>query len=230
MGYRRTPFAEGEWYHCYGRGIDKRTVFESQKEFERFIELLYLANDTKPIDRASMRNLSHTEILQLARENPLVSIGAYCLMGNHFHLLLQEKTPGGISKFMHKVGTGYTKYFNLKHERNGNLFTKPFKSKHVSDDRYFKRVVSYIHLNPAELVEKDWKQGHVNNLAFLKNKVLTYPYASTIDFSKSVATPRIEAAILDVETILMLKEAMPQINASIDDALAYYQELPKEFQ
>lgn len=230
MGYRRVPFAEGEWYHCYSRGIDKRIVFESQKEFERFIELLYLANDTKPIDRASMRNLSHKEILQLPRENLLVAIGAYCLMDNHFHLLLQEKVPNGISKFMHKVGTGYTRYFNLKHERVGNLFTKPFRSKHISDDRYFKKVISYIHLNPAEIIERGWKQGKINNLSLLKKKLLAYPYASTIDFSQSEATPRIQAGLLDTEAVSMLKEDTPQIGDSIEEALAYYQDLPKEFQ
>src|SRR5579859_6476622 len=135
MGYRRTPFVEGEWYHCYSRGIDKRTVFENPEGFNRFIELLYLANDSKLIDRAAMRSLSHEKILQLPRKANLVAIGAYCLMGNHFHLLLQEKVPNGISKFMHKVGTGYTKYFNLKNDRIGNLFVKPFRSKHIHDDR-----------------------------------------------------------------------------------------------
>lgn len=230
MGYRRTPFAGGEWYHCYSRGIDKRTVFESPKEFERFMELLYLANDTKLIDRASMRDLSHREILQLPRENQIVSIGAYCLMKNHFHLLLQEKTPGGISKFMHKVGTGYTKYFNLKHERVGNLFTKPFRSKHISDDRYFKKVVPYIHLNPAEIIEKGWKRGEVENISSLKKKLLAYPYGSLGDLTfQSVATPRIEASLLDLEAISFLKEDMLEIEELIAEAMAYYKELPKEF-
>ena len=94
----------------------------------------------------------------MERELPTYcDILAYCLMPNHFHLLLQDALPagGGISKFMQKVGTAYTMYFNASRERAGNLFVKPFRSKHVSDDRYFKRVAQYIHFNPIELMEPE---------------------------------------------------------------------------
>jgi len=227
MGYRRIPFVEGEWYHCYNRGIDKRIVFDSPKDFERFMQLLYLANDTKLIDRAFMRDRSFEDILALPREGPLVAIGAWCLMNNHFHLLLQEKTKNGISKFMHKVGTGYTKYFNLKHERTGNLFVKPFRSKHIADDRYFKHAVNYVHLNPAEIFEKGWKQGIVKDIRTLEEKLVVYPYSSLHDYS--VATPRIERTLLDIGAAELIGYNLPPVEEMLADAEAYYAELPKEF-
>jgi len=227
MGYRREPFAPEEWYHCYSRGIDKREVFETPEHFARFIELLYLANDTKLIDRAGLRDFSHEEILSLPRESPLVAIAAYCLMGNHFHLLLQEKSDHGISKFMHKIGTGYTKYFNLQHERIGNLLVKPFRSKHVSDGRYFKRAVEYIHLNPAELFERGWKDGVVRDMHSLERNMLTYPHSSLIDYS--VASPRIERGILDPTAFDLLGSEIATLSDILTDAAAYYAELPKEF-
>jgi REP element-mobilizing transposase RayT len=227
MGYRRTPFVEGEWYHCYNRGIDKRIVFNSPEDFERFVQLLYLANDSRHIDRENTRRMPLEAVLALPREEPLVTIGAWCLMNNHFHLLLQEKTKDGISKFLHKIGTGYTKYFNLKNERIGNLMVKPFRSKHVADDRYFRRVVSYIHLNPAELFERGWKKGAVKDPGLLKEKVLAYPYSSLGDYS--VATPRIERVLLDTEAKLFIGDTMPHVKEMLADAAAYYAGLPKEF-
>ena len=151
MGYRRVPFAVDEWYHCFTRGIDKRTTFEDEDDAARFTELLCLANDTKPIERSNFAHTSHQAILEIPRHQTIVSIGAYYLMGNHYHLLLQEKSEGGISKFMQKVGTGYTMYFNEKNDRIGSLFVGPFRSKHIAQDAYLRRVTQYIHLNPAEL-------------------------------------------------------------------------------
>ena len=110
MGYRRTPFAPNEWYHCFTRGVDKRIVFEDVADFNRFTELLYLANSSETIDRGRVQHLTHTDIFSVPRGVPFVSIGAYCLMNNHPHLLVRENIESGISKFMHKVFTGYTMF------------------------------------------------------------------------------------------------------------------------
>ena len=148
----RKPFAPDEWYHCYSRGVDKRTTFESPREYKRFIELLYLCNSEEPIHRSNLLNKTNEEILSVLRGAPLVSIGAYCLMPNHFHLLLKDLSEegDGISRFMQKLGTAYTMFFNTSRERTGNLFVKPFRSKHIKDDEYLKRVTQYIPFNPIE--------------------------------------------------------------------------------
>lgn len=182
-------FAPNEWYHCYSRGIDKRIVFEDRSEYQRFISLLYLANSSIALHRSDMGHLNHHELFTIPREEPLVSIGAYTLMSNHFHLLLYEKKEGGISTFMQKLGTAYTMYFNTKHERSGGLFTKPFRARHVSDNRYYQHVVDYIHLNSLELFKHERKEDQNMSRRRLDllgqdiTKLEAYPFSSLPDFN-----------------------------------------------
>lgn len=226
MGYRRTPFAFDEWYHCFNRGIDKRTVFESEDDSRRFIQLLYLANDTAPIRRENFYHLPHDRILQLPRERTIVAIGAYCLMGNHFHLLVREISDGGITRFMQKVGTGYAMYFNEKHDRIGNLFVKPFRSKHIGDDDYLRRVTQYIHLNPAERFESAWKDGKVNNMQILEKDLRTYSFSSLPDY---FGTGRCERRILDEKAINLIAEGLPTLSVMLAEARSYYEQIEREF-
>ncbi|HTR18871.1 MAG TPA: transposase [Candidatus Paceibacterota bacterium] len=174
----RGHFAVGEWYHCYSRGIEKRKTFVSKRDYERFIQLLYLCNSPRPIHRSNLRNPSLGEVLNIPRQETLVSLGAFCLMPNHFHLLVKEKREQGISRFMQKLGTAYTMYFNIKETRVGGLFTKPFRSRLVGDDRYFQYALQYIHCNPAELYEAGWKEGVVKNMKELEQLLVEYPYGS----------------------------------------------------
>ena len=111
MTNRKVPFAIGEWYHCYNRSIDGRNSFEDVRDYYRFLELLYLANDELPLRRDSLSKRKFEEMLKVPRGKKLVSIGAFCLMPNHFHLVLKEVVEGGITAFMRKIGTSYTLYF-----------------------------------------------------------------------------------------------------------------------
>lgn len=181
---RRLKFEIDEWYHCYSRGVDKRTVFEDEADYIRFVELLYLANDAGSLRRDDISTHSAEAIFSRERTEPLVAIGAYALMPNHYHLLIKEIKEGRVSAFMQKLGTAYTMYFNQKCQRVGNLFVKPFRAQHVKDDRYFQHVVNYIHLNPAELFEGGWKRGRVQNASALIQKLATYPYSSFPDHQK----------------------------------------------
>ena len=181
---RKVKFEVDEWYHCYSRGVDKRTTFEEEADYIRFVELLYLANDISPLNRDNIGTHAAEEIFSRERTLPLVSIGAYALMSNHYHLLIKEVNENGLSTFMQKFGTAYTMYFNQKYQRIGNLFVKPFRARHVADDRYFQHVVNYIHLNPAELFESGWKKGKVRNPATLIKKLEAYPYSSLPDHQK----------------------------------------------
>ncbi len=218
----RVPFAPDEWYHCYSRGVEKRRVFENTRDYQRFIQTLYLANSTEPIHQDNLRKFSHEEILSQRRGDLLVAVGAYCLMPNHFHLLLKELVDGGITQFMRKVGTAYTMYFNIKNERVGNLFNKPFRSKHINDDRYLKWVPQYLHLNPAELFEQGWKEGKVKNFKSLTQKLRHYPYSS---FSDYCGIQRVERSILHEPSVEMLNEDMTPAAKLISKARGYYQEL-----
>ena len=221
MAYRHTPFAPGEWYHCYTRSIDGRPVFKSRTDYQRFQQGLYMCNGTVTTERGTLYKPVHADFFTIERGKPLVAVGAYCLMPTHFHLLIKENSEGGISKFMQRIGTGFTNYFNVKHHHIGNVFIKPFRSKHIKDDRYFKRVAQYIHLNPAELCEPNWKLGEVRNIRTLKNFVEKYEYSSLQDRLK---TGRVESAIINNSDKDLFRD-MPPLVEVLSEAATYYQEL-----
>lgn len=215
---RKVKFEVDEWYHCYNRGVDKRITFEEEADYIRFVELLYLANDTAPLNRDNIGTHSAEEIFARERTQPLVAIGAYALMSNHYHLLIKEIEEGGLSAFMHKLGIAYTTYFNQKYQRVGNLFVKPFRARHVKDDRYFQHVVNYIHLNPAELFENEWKKGKVGNPAALIKRLESYPYSSLTDHQKY---KRPMNAIIDL-SIFRLTDRLT-VTSIVREAATYYE-------
>ena len=114
---RKIIFSLGENYHIYNRGNDKRVTFQNKTDYDRFIALLYLCNSVKNIRLSDYPKVKLEKLLDIKRGETIVDIGAYCLMPNHFHLLIHEKTENGISKFMQKLLTAYTMYFNKKNER-----------------------------------------------------------------------------------------------------------------
>ncbi|HTH93545.1 MAG TPA: transposase [Candidatus Paceibacterota bacterium] len=163
MPTRKTLFSIGEYYHIYNRGNAKRTIFLYPEDYKYFVNLLYICNTEEPI---IVRELSK----DFAPSKLLVDIGAYCLMPNHFHILIKEKAEGGISKFMRKVSTSYVMYFNRKYSLSGSLFEGKFKDRHVNSDQYLKYLYSYIHFNPLKLIDKYWKENAKHN----KDKYLSY--------------------------------------------------------
>lgn len=215
----REPFSVGEWYHCYSRGIDKRVVFQEKADYSRFLELLYLANSHETLHRSNLGKTSN--VFTIARPSTLVDIGAFCLMPNHFHLLIREISKGSITTFMRKLGTGYTMYFNIKNERTGGLFAKPFRSKHIQDDGYFQRALQYIHCNPAELYQPRWKEGRVDNMKKLHDQLLSYPYSSLGTFERhDTHNGIISSLVFEIETQLPTRKM-------IEEARAYYKEIGK---
>ena len=146
---RKFKFAPGEFYHVFNRGIDKRNIFESDEDKVRFQKLLYLCNGDKELD---MRSLPYGSAYEIDVGESLTSVGLYALMDNHFHLLLKEVRKCGISKFMQKLGTSHTKYYNLRNNRTGRLYEGAFKAVHIENDNHLKHLFSYIHLNPAALL------------------------------------------------------------------------------
>lgn len=200
---RTLTFASGEFYHIYNRGTDKRNVFTSRSDRDRFLALLYLANQNGPTD-LKLQGRTLLEIVEERDGTPLVEIAAYCLMPNHFHLLIRELEEGGISKFMQKLTTGYTMYFNKWHERNGSLFQGKFKATHVADDRYLRYLISYIHLNPIKLIEPKWKEIGIADKTRAEQYLESYTPSSYLDY---LGKQRIEGMIL-------VREALPEYFSS----------------
>jgi putative transposase len=116
--------------------------------------------------------------------SPLVNIADYCLMPNHYHLIVEQLVDGGISKFLQKVMTSYTMYFNKKYERSGVLFQGKTKSKFITSDLHHKQVKIYIDLNPVDLCDKDWKErGKVTSLEKTKKFLNDFKWSSCKDYS-----------------------------------------------
>ncbi len=168
---RKHKLASNNIYHVYNRGVEKRIIFKDSQDYSRFIKGLVVFNDTKLIDDFSDRfnriiNKSH-------QRKPIVDIMAFCLMPNHYHLLLRQREDNGITEFMRKLGIGYVNYFNLKHERVGTLFQGKFKSVLISNDSQFLYIPHYIHLNPLDLIFPDWREKKAINkkqaITFLNN-------------------------------------------------------------
>ncbi len=172
------------FYHIYNRGTEKRKVFLNKKDYHRFLALLYLANTSKPIHiTQDFKNFDLKLILATPQDDQLTSIVAYCLMSNHFHLLLKEKTENGISKFIQKLSTAYTMYFNKKYERTGALFQGRFKAQLAQDDQYLKYLISYIHLNPIKIIEPKWRELGIQNLSRAERFLFEYECSSYRDFA-----------------------------------------------
>ena len=186
---RKVQFAEGEYYHLYNRGSDRRTVFEDDSDRKRFMLLLYLCNGKIPFrfDRLpTWKDETSLELVKSAlsenRDSPIVAIGAYCLMPNHFHLLVRETTESGISAFMHRLSTAYTMYFNVSRKRDGVLFQGRFKASHAKTDTYLHYLFSYIHLNPVKMIEPKWKENGIRDRKGAERYLAEYPYSSYFDY------------------------------------------------
>ena len=197
---RKDPFITDEYYHIYNRGIDKRVIFKANRDYERFMMLLYLANsdDSFRLDNIlDKQNRSFIKILLLDKGNRIVSIGAWCMMTNHFHLLIRQEVDGGITKFMKKLGTGYSMYFNIRYERKGALFGGLFKSKLIGvDDNYLRHLFGYIHINPLEIRFPDWENKIKKPSADMATFLKSYRYSSYRDYT---GEDRIERRLLNPE-------------------------------
>ncbi len=179
----RQPFSTNAVYHVYNRGTEKRKIFLDHADWSRFLSNLQEFNDANP---AMHWKYKESEV-QL-RTPPLVQILAYCLMPNHYHLMLRQIHENGIPLFMQKLGTGYTNYFNQKNERSGALFQGRFKSVAVERDEYLGYLPHYIHLNPKEVVGENWR---------------TYPWSSYLAY---IGRPNPALSVDDFEFMLSLYE------------------------
>lgn len=174
MSTRPHTFITDEYYHIYNRGNSKQLIFLDEQDYSIFQEILYLMNMEK---RITFRDIEESPY-SYVRGQQLVHIGAYCLMPNHFHILLLQKKDKGISKFMLKVSTAYVMYFNKKYTKTGSLFEGTFKSKHIDNDRYLKYIYSYIHLNPIKLVKSSWKEDLRLKRKISIQHATHYPFSS----------------------------------------------------
>jgi len=201
MSIRVEPFTVGDFVHAYNRGNRKQPIFFDKSDYWRFLWLLRFFNDESDITKFA-RGLSELVDFQKkvlrdleprdyrdgrntfewreewGEHQPLVEIASYCLMPNHFHLLLREIIPGGISKFMRKLGVGYTMYYNAKNKEIGRVFQGQYKAKTINDEKYLQYLDPYIQaLNPFELFEGGIAAA-TNDFDKAFQFALDYPFSS----------------------------------------------------
>ena len=182
---RKQKIASGSIYHVYNRGVEKRLLFLSDQDYNRFIHNLAVFNNIKPAlnsGRESKISIGKKGIKSIKQSKPLVDILAFCLMPNHFHLLLRQKEDGGISKFMNKIGVGYANYFNLKYQRVGPLFQGKFKSVLVNNESQFLYIPHYIHLNPLDIIKPNWRENGIKKTKEVIDFLDSFKWSSYRDY------------------------------------------------
>jgi putative transposase len=209
---RRHALENGETYHIYNRGAHKSAIFFDHADYIRFAALLFLGNSSAPTHISNLskeyRGPALIKIFEEAEsDKSLVDVLAYCLMPNHFHLVLRQKNDGGIERFMRKLATAYSMYFNTKYAHSGVLFQGRYKSRLVDDEAYYRYLFAYIHLNPIEIIEPNWKEKGITNYRKVEAFVKKYPHSSFIDYSVKKRP----------EGIILAEEDVPEFLASQND-------------
>lgn len=140
---KKIPNIEGEFYHVYNRGVDKREIFSDQEDVDRFLKSMIEFNVVEPI-----RSIYENSFLKEKKhQDKLVEFVCFSLVINHYHFILKQVSEKGIEKFMQRLSNGYTKYFNNKQKRSGTLFQGRYKSKHIDSDNYLFHLSAYVNLN-----------------------------------------------------------------------------------
>jgi len=196
---QKPQFLNKEIYHLYNRGVEKRRVFMENRDYLRFIHDLFAFNDTHAASSANIRfSLRKPSELDASRLSQCLEIGSpnmereprkllveilcFCLMPNHYHLLVRQLVDGGVVKFMHRLGVGYAMYFNEKYQRVGPLFQGRFKAVLVKNDAHLLYLPHYIHLNAVGLVEPKWKKRIVQNPQRTMQFLGSYRWSSYPDY------------------------------------------------
>ncbi len=212
---RHIVFAEGEYYHVYNRGVEKRDVFMDAHDYTRFQRMFFYANSDSP---TVYKFLGGDAFNSDKRGDPQCAIGAYVLMPNHFHILIRATSDTGISEFMRKLTTGYTMFFNKKYERVGPLFQGTFKAEHVTNDEYLKYLFAYIHLNPVKLIDPMWRKSGIKNTRVAKKYLSEYRYSSMSEWQ---GKRRAESPVISPEVFPEYFESPDQFDEYINDWLNF---------
>lgn len=162
MPYRIVPFTNGEIYHLYNRGLEKQTIFHQGRDYSRFIQTIFYYQIQNPKPKFSLYRRS--KIFPINHQKKIIDILCYCLMPNHFHLVIKQLLDGGISEFMRRFIHSYTKYRNVKYKRQGPVFQGVFKAVRVETDEQLLHLSRYVHLNPL--------------VSFLVKDLGAYPWSS----------------------------------------------------
>ncbi|KKU70587.1 MAG: hypothetical protein UX94_C0004G0051 [Parcubacteria group bacterium GW2011_GWA2_47_21] len=177
---RKPVIAPGEIYHILNRGTDLKPIFLDERDFVRFLYLVLHAQSSLPLNN-TVRSVAHYALSRqfsrrASRVNEIVAkrvvtLIGFCLMPNHFHLIVREEKEGGMANYLHRIQNAYVKYFNTKYRRTGHLFQGAYKAVRVESNTQLLHLSAYVHKNPRGL--KEWRAA-----------LPDYPYGSFTDYIK----------------------------------------------
>ena len=132
-------------------------------------------------------SLSYAHIMDVAHpymRDRIVDLHAWCLMRNHYHLLISERVEGGLTSFLRKLSTGYTNYFNERYKRSGVLFQGRTKKAHINSEAYFLHILNYVHFNPCDYVSegKGWRTRQLRYPERAHQYLMKYRWSSYPDY------------------------------------------------
>lgn len=145
------PFS---YYHIYNRGISKQSIFLDGEDYKVFLSLFdrYLNPTTTQVDSDRNRYECFSSDIELQN---------FCLMGNHYHLLIHvNENTKSLSQFMKVLSASYTSYVNKRYDRIGPLFQSRYKSSRIVNDEHLLHVSRYIHLNPEFPLTYEYSSIH----------------------------------------------------------------------
>ncbi len=176
-----------ELYHALNRGVDGRDLFKDDRDRIRFVHDLFEFNDRKPAPHTCLPSKIGGFVNPHIRKR-LVDIHGWCIMQNHYHLILSERIEGGISLFLRKLNVGYANYFNARYSRIGTLFQGRTKKILIEHHAHFLYILHYVHLNPLDYLHgaEKWRERSKAGIKNTRSALLyldEYRWSSYLDYS-----------------------------------------------
>lgn len=193
-------------YHVFNRGVEKRDIFKDKQDFQLFKYYLFIY--CNPAKKVLIKYPKLPLRLHSKNLHGEVKLLAYCLMPNHFHLLLKQISQDAISKLIKQLTNAYTEYFNKKYQRTGSLMEGRFKAVLVNSEELLMHASRYIHLNPV-----------VSNLV---NNPKDYPWGSYLEYL-GVSKEN----LCEKEVVLDLFSSREDYDKFVNDQIDYGRELEK---
>jgi len=202
-------------YHIFNRGVERRPLFTTNQEYDRFVMLLgFYRYQKPPLSFSHFRLLSTPDrdgfMKKLGDTPHSIDILAYALMSNHFHLLVRQRQENAITQTLANISNSYAKYFNIKHHRVGPLYQGPFKAVHVETDQQLLHLSRYIHINPVVA-------GTMTQAELLSSARTSFP-----EYLRHAGT-----SFIDIKPILSYFVSPQSYKIFVFDQIAYGKELEK---
>lgn len=191
---------ENYFYHILNRGVEKRKIFLNNNDYVRFIDNLYGLNNKNNVlpylhRKKQQQKYSSARAIQIQKipeKENLVDILCWCLMSNHYHVMVSEKLDKGASIFSQKISSSHTQYFNFKNDRSGVLFQGKSKIISLEKNEHFLWLPFYIMSNPVKLIELNWKEEGIKNIKKVVDFLDNYKYSSFRDLTGKSNFPNIQ--------------------------------------